>query len=154
RIAGLGITVVRHELRADRADVRRDVVVEQRPGAGNAVRHHELADELVLVGKAVRMLVGRRVQKDARILPRPGGENDDARFLRLFLLLGVVIFDAGNPRAVLIGEDARHGAKRPHLGAALAGFTEIGDDRIGERADRAADVTPAVIDAGIAALEL
>ena len=54
RLAGLGVAVVGHVLRADRAHVRRDVLVEQRPGAGDVVRHHELADELVLVGKAVR----------------------------------------------------------------------------------------------------
>ena len=44
--------------------------------------------------------------------------------------------------------------QRPHLGARRAGFAEIGHQRIGERADRTADMAPAVIDAGGPVLEV
>ena len=54
------------------------------------------------------MPVGRRVEHDARVLPGPRGEHDDARLLHLLFLLGVKIFDAGDALAVRRGEDARH----------------------------------------------
>ncbi len=99
------------------------------------------------------MLVGRRIKQESRILRRPRRKDDDARLLHLFLFLRVVIFDAGDAAAVLIGEDARHGRQRAHLGTGFARLTEIGHHRVGERADRAADVAPAVIDASRSALE-
>ena len=94
------------------------------------------------------MLVGRRVEHEARILSRPRGEHHDFRLLHLALLLLVVVFDAGDPGALLIGEHPSDGRARPHFGASLPCIAEIGDDRIGERPGRTADMAPAVVDAG------
>src|SRR5262249_27414560 len=79
---------------------------------------------------------------------------DHARLLRLLLLLVVVVLDPRHLVARRIGEHARHGRARAHFGAGLAGVAEVGDQRVGERADRTADVAPAVVDAGRAALVL
>ena len=77
------------------------------------------------------MLVGRRVEHEARILSRPRGEHHDFRLLHLALLLLVVVFDAGDPSALLIGEDPRGGRARPHFGTGPPCIGEICDDRIG-----------------------
>ena len=51
------------------------------------------------------------------------------------------------------GQHACNGRQRPHLGARFLGVRKIGDLRIGQRADRATDMAPAIIDAGRPALE-
>ena len=112
------------------------------------VRHHEFADELVLVGKPLRVLVVRRVEQDARVLRRPCREDDDARLLHLLLFSVVVILDAGDAGAGLVGQHARDRGERAHLGLGLSRVLQIGHHRIGERAGRAADRAPAVVDAG------
>ena len=101
------------------------------------------------------MLVGRRVEQDARVLRRPGGEHDDARLLHLLLFLARRNirrrWRACRPRLVrtrVTVLSARTSAP------AFRRIAEIGHHRIGERADRAADMAPAVIDAGRPALEL
>src|SRR5262249_46307995 len=70
-----------------------------------------------------------------------------ARLLHLALLLLVVVLDPGDLGTLRIGQNAGDAAPRPHLGSRLPGIAEISDQRIGERAGRAADVTPAVVDA-------
>src|SRR5712691_2377580 len=73
-----------------------------------------------------------------------GGEC--SRLLKLFLLLVVVVLDAGDTIALGVGEHARGRAPRAHLGAGLSRIGEVGDEWVGERADRTADVAPAVVD--------
>ena len=60
----------------------------------------------------------------------------------------VTILDAGDAIALGGGERARDRAPRAHLGAGLSCVGEVGDERVGERADRTADMAPAVVDAG------
>ncbi len=153
-VARLAVAVVGHELRADGAQVVLDVFVEHRRNPRNRVHHHVFADKPVCVGKPFRVLVGRRVEQYARVLPRPRGQHDDARLLDLPLLLLVVVLDAGDAGALLVGEHARHGAERPHLGLGFSRLAEIGDHRVGERPGGTADMAPAVIDAGRASLEI
>ena len=54
------------------------------------------------------MLVGRRIEQNARILRRPRREDDDVGLLHLPLFLRIVIFDAGGAGAGVVGEHARH----------------------------------------------
>src|SRR5262245_15127810 len=108
------------------------------------MRHHVLAEQLALVGETLRLRVGRRLNQQARVLPRPSRWNDDARLLPLALLLVVVVLDAGHLRALLVGEHARDRRQWSYLGAGLARVGEVGDQRVGERAGRAADMAPAV----------
>ena len=79
------------------------------------------------------MLVGARIEQQARVLRGIGGEHHDARLLDLALLLVVVIFDAGDAVAGGIREHARHVAERPHVRALAARLAETGRLRIGER---------------------
>src|SRR5450631_735925 len=72
----------------------------------------------------------------------------------MLFAVSVEIFDPGRFLAGRIGEDARHRAPRPYLGTRCPRFAEIGHQRVGERADRTADMAPSVIDAGRPALEL
>ena len=153
-VGGLAVALVGHVLGADRAHVVLDVLVEHRVGARGEVGHDVLAEQAAVVGEAVGVLVGRRVEHQARVLPGPRGEHDHAGGLDLLLVLLVVILDARHLVARGVGEHARHRAPRPHLGAGLAGVGQERHQRIGERADRAAHMAPAVIDAGGAALEL
>ena len=99
------------------------------------------------------MLVGRRVEQDTRILRRPRGQHDDARLLHLALFLGVVIFDADGAAAFRVGQHARDIAQGAHFRARFSRLAEIAHHRIGERAGRASDGAPAVINAGVAAFE-
>src|SRR4029077_2734732 len=112
------------------------------------MRHHVFAEEAARIGEPLGVLVGRRVEHEARVLCRPRGEDYDVRLLYPALLLLVVVFDAGVPRALLIGEHPRDGRASAHFGARLPCIGEISDDRIGERSGRTADVAPAVVDAG------
>src|SRR6516164_1082843 len=98
------------------------------------------------------MLVGRRVEQQPRVLRRPRGQHDDVRLLHLALLVTVVIFDTGDARALAVGQYPGDGAPWPHLGTDLPRVAQIGDERIGKSADRAADMAPAVINAGSSAL--
>ena len=75
------------------------------------------------------------------------GEDDDARLLHLLLLSVVVILDAGDAGAGLVGQHARDRGERAHLGLRLARVLQIGHHRIGERAGRTADRAPAVVEA-------
>ena len=151
-VAGLAIALVGHVLRAGRAHVVLDVLIEHRPGARCEMRHHVFPEQPAPVGEPLGVLVGRRVEHEARILAGPGRQDDDARLLGLAFLLVVVIFDPRDLVALRIGEHARDGRARPHLGARLPGVGQIGHHRVGERPDRAADMAPAVIDAGRPAL--
>ena len=146
-VAGLAVAVVGHVLRAGSAHVVLDVFVEDRPGARGEMRHHVFADQAAPVGEALRVRAVRRIEQDARVLRRPRGEHHDARRLELLFLLLVVVLDAGDASALGIGEHARDRAPRAHLGSGLSGVGQIGDQRIGERAGRAADMAPAVVDA-------
>ena len=83
-----------------------------------------------------------------------GSQHHHTRLLHLALALLVEIFDPGDLAALGVGEHAGNGRERAHLGAGLARLAQIGGGRIGERADRTADVAPAVIDAGGTALVL
>src|SRR5262249_29000104 len=67
-------------------------------------------------------------------------------------LLGVVILDAGDLVALRVGEHARDGRERAHLGAGLLRVSEVSDQRIGERPGRTTDVAPAVVNASRPAL--
>src|SRR5215831_11312959 len=78
----------------------------------------------------------------------PGGQHYDTRKLHLAFPFFNVVFDAGDACAFGVGEDPRDGAPRPHLGSRLSRIAQVGNERIGERTDRAAYVTPTVIDAG------
>ena len=69
------------------------------------------------------------------------------------MFVGVVIFDGGGLRSVGAGKNARYRRIGADLGARLSRFGQIGDQRIGQRADRTADMTPAVIDASWPALK-
>jgi hypothetical protein len=69
------------------------------------------------------------------------------------LFARVVIFDARRLAAAYAGQNACDGRMGPNLGARLARFAEIGDEGIGERPDRTADIAPAVLKAGRAAFE-
>ncbi len=93
------------------------------------------------------------IEQDARVLSRPGGEDDDGRGLELLLLLLVVVFDARDAIAFGVGEDARDGAPRTYLGAGFFRVAQVRDERIGQRACRTSDMAPAVVDAGRPAFE-
>src|SRR3954462_13228351 len=85
--------------------------------------HDVLAEKAARIGETVRVLVGRGVEHQARILRSEGGEHDQARFLHLTLFLAVEILDGSHARALCIGEDPRHVAHGPHfraLGPGLA----------------------------------
>ena len=153
-LAGLAVAFVRHELRADRPFVILQILVEQRPGARDRVRHHIFADHTIGIGESFRMLVGGRIEHDARILCGPRRQYHDAGFLHLTLFFLVVVFNAGDAGALRVGQHTGDRAERSHLGAGLSGVGKMGDHRIGQRAGRAADGAPAIIDAGRPALEL
>src|SRR5262249_5245735 len=72
----------------------------------------------------------------------------NVRRLYLPLLLLVVVLDAGDASAFRGRQDPSDGAPRSYLRARLLRVSQVGDKWIGERTDRAADVAPAVIDAG------
>ena len=93
------------------------------------------------------MLVGRRVEQQARVLRRPGGEDDDARLLHLLLPFVVVVLDAGDAGAGLIGQHPGDGGERTHFGLGLSRVLQIRHRRVGKRPGRTALMAPAVIDA-------
>src|SRR6516225_3655367 len=108
-LAGLAVAVVGHELRAGGALIVLDVLIEHRPRARAEMRHHVFAEQPAGIGEPFGMLVGRRVEHQARVLRRPCRQHHDARFLHLPLLLGVVILDAGHLVALRVAEHARDG---------------------------------------------
>ena len=142
-----------HVLRAGRSHVVLNVLVEDRPGGRAEVRHHELADEIARIGESLPVLAGRRIEQDARVLSRPGGEDDDRCGLELLLLLPVVVFDAAGAIAFRVREHARDSAPWPHFCAGLSRVAQVRDERIGQRACRTPDMAPAVVDAGRPAFE-
>ncbi len=109
--------------------------------------HHVLADEPARIGQPLWVLVGRPVEQ-MRGFCAAQLQHDNARRLHLPFLLLVVVLDAGHASACGSGQDACDGAPRPHLGAGLPRLGQVGDERVGECTDRAADMAPAVINAG------
>src|SRR5205823_14261481 len=75
------------------------------------------------------------------------------RLLHLMFLFLVVILNTGDPRARLVGQNPSRRAPWPYVRPRLSRLGEVGDIRIGECADRTADVAPAVIDASRPPLE-
>ena len=72
------------------------------------------------------MLVGRRVQEQARVLRAPGGQHHRIRGLNLLLVVAVVIFDPGDLLAEASVRTRVTVRRGPHLGAGVAGLAEIG----------------------------
>ena len=91
------------------------------------MRHHVAADQPIGIGQPLWMLVGRRIEKDARILWNERRQDDDARFLDLPLLRAVIVLDAGDAISLVVREHARHAAEWPHLGAMFASLVQIGE---------------------------
>ena len=112
------------------------------------MRHQVPADESTRIGEPLRVFAGRRIEQDAGVLSRPGGEDDNGRGLELLLLLPIVVFDARHAIALGVGEDARDGAPRRYFGTCVSGLAQIGDERIGQRTGRTSDMAPAVVHAG------
>src|SRR5215469_14640306 len=98
-VARLAVTVIGHVLGARRAHVVLDILVEDGERARGEVRHHVFAEEAARISQPVRVLVGRGVEQDARVLCGPGGEHHNTRRLYLPFLLLVVVLDAGDASA-------------------------------------------------------
>ena len=70
-VGGFRIALVRHELAADGALGAFHVVVEHRVGDRREMRHDEFSDQPTRIGKTIWMLVGSRIEQQARVLGRP-----------------------------------------------------------------------------------
>ena len=116
--------------------------------------HDVFAEQTAAVGEPGRMLVGRRVEHQERVLRRIGGEHHYAGLLHLPLLLGVVVFDPGHAGAGRIREDPGHRAHGrtcapPRRASPRNVACGLASAPVG-----AAGAAPAVMDAGGAAFVL
>ena len=75
---GFRIALVRHELAADGAFGAFEIAVEHRIRDGREMGHDVFADQAAGIGEPVRMLVGRRIEQQPRVLRRPCRADDDA----------------------------------------------------------------------------